>query len=382
MATGITLQQLTQRPRVIDLFSRVKTPPSLLSQFLGFTDAKGNRGSNVMPVGGRNFQYDIMDRERGLAQMRAPGTPAATGDLTPVGEMHGTFPRVHEKLPIGYERIFRGRPLGMDWSAPLDVMGMRYIDQQVTNFKQKFVNTREFMASRMLRGSFQIKKAGDDQYPVDTGGSITVNYQVPAGNKSQLNMLGAGNCISATWATVGTDIIGDVNKINAAFEVLHGFPLRHMWMTSVMWANLTNNTGIKAAAGTANVAWTEYNIIEGETTVDGRPVNAFTARLKAFPWIEIHIYDGGMMVDGTFTKTIPDTVVIFTPDPDPQWVELLEGSEPASQQDGAPIFEAMGMEFWSANFANPPRIEYYGIDNSIPALRIPTCVAYGTCVFG
>lgn len=92
---------------------------------------------------------------------------------------------------------------------------------------------------------------------------------------------------------------------------------------------------------------------------------------------------GGLNVGTTptFTKLIDDTHAIFLPDPDRGWIEMLNGSEPVVEQDGGNVVNAMGFHAWSRNVTNPASVELNGVDNVIPALYQPKCVAYGLVDF-
>lgn len=377
MATGVMLEELMSSPVIMQVISRIRTPQSRLQNFFGF----GLTGGNTNNQGGRNFAFDVFDKTRNILSMRSPGTNAATIAPNPAGVVTGVFPRMAVQMRLPYEKIWYNRPLGGNFGM-VDQGGQSYITKQEEFFAQLFINTREFMLSRALRGSFQLVRQGDDWIPVDSGGTFTIDFQIPAGNKSKLNMLGAGDILAATWANAGTDIFGHILSINAAFEQLHGYPLKHVWCTSPMWAYVLNNTGIKGLAGTSNTPFASFDRVDA-TGPDGVQTNEFTAVLRGIPWLQWHIYDGGLNVGTTptFSKLVDDTHCIFLPDPDRGWMEMLNGSEPVVEADGGNVVNAMGFHAWSRNVTNPASVELNGVDNCIPAIYQPKCIAYGLTVY-
>src|SRR5437660_731854 len=80
----------------------------------------------------------------------------------------------------------------------------------------------------------------------------TIGYGVPAGNLTQLNMLGSGNLLNADWATAGTDIPAQLHAINAAMIQLTGLGLAHVVLTSTGWQYIVNNTKVQNQGGSGS----------------------------------------------------------------------------------------------------------------------------------
>lgn len=368
MAT-FTLEQLTATPVITEEISRIKTPQSRLSRWLGLN--VGGPRSNDM--GGRYFSYDVFNKTRNVAPFRAPGSPPSLITPNPVGNVAGVFPRIHGKMRLTFERIWNNRPIGGGYTQ-VDQGGQNYIRQQTDYFAQLFMNTREFMVARALRGSFTVLKNGDDWVPVDSGGNLTIDFKIPAGNKSKLNLIAGGDIIDVSWSDIAAPIFQHLNKINAAYEQLHGFPLRHVWCSSVIWGYVLKNTEIKDLGGTSNTPFAQYERVEQDA-------NEFVAVLRGIPWIQWHIYDGGLNLNGTFYKLLDDTHALFLPEPSSDWIEMLNGSEPVVERLGAPVINPMGFYLYSNNVAEPASVEITGIDNCIPSLKIPQVVSYGLVIF-
>lgn len=378
-----TLQEILSPSVVNRVISRIKTPQSRLQNFFGMQLG----GSNNNAIGRRYFSWDIFDKTRRIAPFKQPATGPSTVTPQVVGRVAGVFPRLHAVIRLDYEKLHNIRMLGRP-AGEIDQMGLSYILKQEEFLAQLFANAREFMVSRLLRGSFDILQVGDNWYPVDAGnGNFTIDYKVPSGNKSQLNMLGAGNIIDARWDNPSANIYKHITDVNQAFEQLTGRPLRHIWCDSTTWVNVTQNTNIKDVGGSANTVFAQYDTVQ-EKGPDGLPVNEFVGVLRAVPWLKWHIYDAGLDLDTaggstSFTKFFngANGEVCFMPDPGSDWAEMCIGSEPVVDSYGAPAVERFGFYAWTMTQITPACIELMALDNSIPALYVPKSIAFANVIF-
>jgi len=371
----LTYDQALAAPVVTKVITRIKTPNARFQEWWGVQPG----GPNVNQYGGHMVQWDIMDRVRRVARARAPGSGPSTIALRPIGIQTAQMCRFHEKTVLLDERLFRRRALGGRWGE-IDERGQRYLAAQQRDLAQRFRNAREFMFGMMLQGGFDLKFDGEDLIPVKEGsGDLTIDYQIPAGNKNQLDMLGAGNIIGAKWSDAATDIIADCLAINAANEQLHGFPLRHAWCNSTTIQYLSANTGLKNAAGTSNVMWTRWDRFPGRS-VEGWPDTGFEVVFKGLPWIVWHVYDAGLdtTTASAFEKLIADHVVLLSPDPDPAISEMAEGSEIVRENRLSEGDERFGMTAWTEPITQPAGFELISLDNVLPLLYIPKAIQVAT----
>lgn len=367
-----SLSQLLASSTIVKVVSTIKTPLSKLQNFFGMQIG----GPNTRQIGGTTAGWDIFDMTRNIATGRAIGSGPASRRPQAVGRVDTAFYRAHEKIPILAANVHRTRPLGGQYGAEnVEPGGQSYITRQEAHLARLFANNREILVAGMIRGEIQVLISGDDLIPVFSGGHYTVDFQVPAGNKNQLNMTGGGNIITADWATASTAILDDLHQINAAFEELHGYPLRHAWCNSTTIAAVYNNTQMQTVAGTSNVVFNSFNPT-GMRGPDGVEDTGFEVVFRAAPWLTWHVYDGGLNVNGTFTKFFPDDNVGFYPDPSPAIAEWLEGSEWVKESvvDGGS--ERFGFTGWTEGTTQPAGWELIGLDVGIPALYIPKAVAF------
>jgi hypothetical protein len=384
MAGEITLQQLMQTPVITKVVSRIKTPLSLFQNFFGMSPG----GAAAQNVSGRHLGWDIFDKTRLIAEGRAPGTGPATVQRKSVGHVSAVAYRAHEKITLLHEEIFRTRPLGQQFGV-VDLNGQNYINNQIGYLTQRFRNSREFMISRMLRGGFGVLQTGESWVPVEKGaGTFDVDYNIPSTHLTQLDMGTGSDIIGTSWDNAAAPIIGDVLAVNKAFERLHGRPLRHIFINSTMFANLLANTELKNVGGTAYRIFDSLSARQMKSE-EGIPDSGFDVVFRGLPLQTFHVYDGVLNVNqntdsDTVANTslfIPDNNAIFLPEPSNDWVGWINASEYVKENVMDAGRQVFGFHSWSTNTIDPAGIELKMLDNGLPVLYVPKCVAYGTCVF-
>lgn len=368
----VTMETLLHPTQVRKVVSEIRSPINRLTAFYGL----GPDGTNTEQVAGKSFSWDQFNAVRTIATGRPAGTGPAR--ITPqiVGNVAARAYRAFEAVPLLYERIYRNRPIGGPFpSGELDTNGVRYITAQQERLGQRFLNNREFMVSRMLRGSgFQIKIDGDTMVPVDSGGAISVTYNVPAGNIGTVNGIFAGN-----WQTAASAVPHDeVLALNAYSEQLSGLPIEHAWLNSVTWSKLLKTDQVKTLAGSSNQPFATYDRVS-ITGADGRQTTELTAMLRGIPWVTWHINDAVLNVNGSDSKIWPDNRVGFTPSPSSEWLAMVEGDELVRPNLGSEsILTVNGFGAWTTPTMDPAGVELKAIDICLPALYIPTAIFYAT----
>lgn len=374
---NVSTRDLLSAPVVTKVISTIATPQQRIQNFLGL-----NPGSaSIEDVGGHSFSWDIYEHSRQLANFRAPSSGPGTRKPTPIGHVQARIPRLHEKVVLNDEMLFRNRRLGGNPNE-IDRSGQQYVYKEQRQIAQRFRNSREFLCRSILKGGCGVLLSGEDWVPVNTGaGTFDIDFQVPAGNKNQLDMLGDGAIIDATWATASTDIVTHCIKINEAHQRLHGRPLEHAWIRSGTFnSRVLQNDKIKAAAGTANIVWKSW---ERSTYVDpvyGVKDAGFDVVLHALPWLVWHLYDGVLDVNGTITPLITADHVHFLPSPDPSWIGGANGSEMVRENVTAAADERYGLQAWTEPCTQPSGFELLSVDNFLPTLYVPSCVTDATIV--
>lgn len=268
---SVSLAQVLAPHTILKTISQLQLAGTSLSRLLGW----GIGGVNVDRQSGRHFSFDIVSHTRKIATARVPAQAASRQKPLKMGHQHGTFPRSAECIPLLDEELLNRRKIGGPDSA-LDRGGATFITRQELYLAQRFANLVEFQSAAMIRGQYTYSQDGDELRHGFSGGDATVDYKIPAGNKSQLNMLGNGNILDADWAVAATDIPQHLHKINAAMVQLTGMGLAHVVLTSIGWQYIVNNTKVQQQGGSESTVFeTMKRVGSGE----------FSAVLRALPWI-------------------------------------------------------------------------------------------------
>lgn len=370
------------RPRVVTkMVSQIAASTSSVLNFMGMQPG----GPNERLVGGRSGEFHIFNNVRAAALIKAPGTAAAKRANNPVGRVPFVFPRFHESTYILSEAVHNLAKLGLS-DAQRDEAGADYIKKQLIPVGQRLANARTAMIVGMLRGAVYAHQTGDAHYVdyTSSGAAFTIDYQMPAANKTQLDMLGDGSIIDVSWDNSNANIPLHLGKIDAAFQELSGTRLRHVHCGQVVWNHIITNDYVASGAGIANTPFETFERVVGSGP-DGTPLNDKIGKIKAVPWVDFHVSDEGLDLgvpgSETFTKHWGDTFAAFMGDVNPVIYEMMLGTEPIAERDGGPEMVKVGAESWSRVVSNPTGHEVFSLDNCLPSNAVPKANAFGTVVF-
>lgn len=340
-------------------------------------------------VGKRQFGYDVFNDTRTTAQGRMPGVAAGTATRQVVGRVQGVFPRFNEKLTLLAEELYQFRVLGGP-SSVYDQRGVQYTLRQQRYMGQRLGNSRMTMLAGLIRGGILYAHRTGDQVYYDftsASNSWSIDWLMPAANKTQLNMTGGGNLITGTWLTPTNDIPSMLNNINAAFQQVVGTTLGTIICPINVWQAVINNDFVMMLAGTSNPPFTVMERLIG-TSDNGLPQTVIIARIAAVPWIDWIITDEGLklgaMGSETFTKFVPDNYCWMGPSlrgDITNYFELLLGSEPINEGYGSGETERYGVHAWTKETDDPAGRMLYTVDNSIPANYVPATNCFAQVIF-
>lgn len=379
-----SLQSLLAPQVLTKVVSQVASTSDWLTNLFGVTPG----GVNEWDFGhGRHGAYNVYDNVRKVAQGRAPGAAAGRRAANPIKQVAFTYPRMHDSVSLLAETLHNlGR---IDDPARRDEAGANMISRQTETLGQLAANWRKAMLIGALRDSLYLGFNGDTQYVTysSAGNAMQIPFQMPAGNKTQLNMLGGGNLITATWASDSTDIPLHLGNINAAFQRLNGGHLGAVITNWGVWNYVIQNAFIQAVHGTAAPPFIQLTGPETDDRIARTMKNVFRARLSTAPNVIWYITDEGLEVGApgseSFEKICEDNKAIFVgfePGQDDVLGAYI-GSEPISERDGDPATVKRGMAAWSVDRSNPTSTDLFVLDNSLIVNHIPTSIAYGTVVF-
>lgn len=388
MATG-SIHDILRPITFTKVISRVAAASSQILNFFGMQPG----GPNERNYGhGREGSYNIFNNVRTVAIGTAPGSPAARRSRNPVGRVPFVYPRMHQQLSLLYEEINNFSKI--DDPRMRDQAGESYIRRQMLKPAQEAANWRTALLVGMLRDSLYVTELGQNWYPSYTsaGSLYQIGFQLPSGNKNQLNILDKDNAtsingsaiIDTSWANQGANIPLHVNKIDAALMRRCGQHLRHIFLRTPTWDYVRQNDHIMATAGIANPPFQIFERQVG-TNPDGSPYMEKIATIAATPGIIWHINDEGMDLGNpespTWTYHIGDNDAIFLPEPTADVFEGLIANEPVVEYDNGPVVIKSGQSAWTVLKANPSSYEAFILDNFIAIPYNPGSWCYGTPVF-
>jgi hypothetical protein len=337
------------------------------------------KGQNVLNFGhGRNGSFHVFNNSRGVAKGRAPGAPASKSSLQGMSMVPFTYPRLSDSIDLLAEFFHN---LGqIDNPAQRDSQGRRMIELQTKVKAQECANWRKAALIGALRSSLSANRDGED-YNWSFSSGFSVSNQLPSGNRNRLNMLGAGNIISASWALANTNIDAQLNEINRAYQRLCGGALRAMICGSQVWSRMVANDFIKGVAGIANPPFTylDHQVMPKLATT---MKNVKVAKIISQPQLTIYVTDETVQLADGIQQLVPDNFAIFLGcEPSDGTIAMYEGSEPVAEYDGGPEALRFGFHSWMVKKSNPTRTEVYFLDNAMPVIHVPNAVAFGEVVF-
>lgn len=399
MASTVSLHSLLTPQVILKAVSRIRKYQGRLGKWIGFQPNRFNpdnvslEGPNTRSGDTRFATFRLDDVTRVVGKARAPGTGPASVPPNPVGDVRVACARFHEKIRLLGEFLGNLSPI-IGPNSQIDTGGQNYIARQQLHLAEKYNNTIELMTTGMFQDNLYFQLSGDNLLPV-IGAPASPNlgfqipFQIPAGNKNQLDMLGTGNIITIGWQISGAPLIKNMLSIQAAMTQLSGYQPKHLWCNSLLWYNVLLNQEVRNTAGSANTPFASYDRVK-EKAMDGLDQAEFAAELRGLPWLQWHIADDVLVTGGdidptwssstgtSFVKVCPDNTVTIAPEPSPDWAEMYQGAEYISENAGQPMQLKRGYTFWKEWVTQPSCIELIALMNAIPLLYVPKAIAHAT----
>ena len=396
---SVSLHSLLTPQVILKAVSRIRKHQGRLGKWVGFQPNRFNpdtvslEGPNTRYGDTRFASFRLDDVTRVVGKARAPGTGPASVALNPMGEVRVSCARFHEKVRLLGEFLGNLSPI-IGPNSQIDAGGQSYIARQTVHLAEKYNNTIELLTTGMFQDNLYFQLSGDNLLPVIGAPAapalgVQIPFQMPAGNKNQLNLLGSGNIVLVGWQNTSAPLIKNMLQIQAAMTQLSGYQPRHTWCNSLMWYNVLLNSEVRNTAGSSNTPFAEYDRVP-EMAVDGMPQPEFAAQLRGIPWLTWHIADDVLVTGGdvdptwasssgtTTVKVCPDNTLIIAPDPSPDWTEMYHGAEYISENAGQPMSLKRGYTFWKEWVTQPTCIELIALMNMIPLLYVPKAVCFAT----
>ncbi len=358
-----TLDQILGAENLVGVIQGIKTgiPADILPpQFMRTTrTVSGNRATYHRVNGTRKTARQV--------HYGSPSTERAKVGVTevPVNLLHTIEHERHDPTvlmnlkAIGEERR---QKLGRDEIA-----------RQVRLFNTLFDNLRLASVYSIFRDG-HIYFDGDGNLLNDSSGAtLDVDMVIADNNKDQLN-----GVIAASWATAGTNIHTHIKDLKIAARKLTGYPIKHAFYGGNILDHFLTNTKLSAIinrnAG-MQVAFAGGEIPDGFLGLNWHPV------------YEAFFEDN----DGTNQEFIDGDAVIFTPEPSPEWWEVIDGTYPVPRNIGnlasdatgalANVMEVAGKFSYGLVTEDPVGIKHVAGDTFLPVLKVPDAMFLADTVF-
>lgn len=352
-----TIRQILAAPNMIGSIQATKTgvPNPYDPAFL----------STISPTSGDYGTYTKVDGTRETAQLVQYGGESKRVNLKGLS-------KVNVKLMHAFEHIMHD-PVVLQNLMQLDrpdvqALAIAEIGRQTGLFRTRFDNLRVAAIGSMLAlGAINFDGDGN-LLPSATGAVLSIDFQVPAGNLGQLDVLGTGAIIDASWATAATDIVGQIADLKDASVKKTGYEITTAYYGGNVAAYLAANTSIRALT-VANQA-VGYAMLQG-VLPDG---------LCGLKWRKA---GSGCFVDqnGTLQTTFGADTVVFTPEITRDVYEMLEGTYPVPTNIGAVSADAVGaagsvtltrgMFGYAHVLSDPVTIKQLAGDTFLPVWKVP-----------
>jgi len=370
---GANLQAILGAPNLSGIIRQVE--PGLASDVIPPEFMKVGRR-----VVGNVFEATVVEGERRMARASAFGSPSQGFEAKGMGAR--AFSCVHTSHNIAFNAntllaLFKPNTTEMQDAASDEV------EREIIDFKQTFSNLRTASVTSVLTNQAIYFNTVGEVQASSTNAALTVSYNIPAGNTGRLNPLGDGNIISAGWNTAGTDIIAQIKKIKIAARKLTNFPIAHAFYGANVFGYLLQNTVLQAFLK-HNPGW-QQRFLEAATQneiPDGFMGLTWHSMEQAF-LVNAQTNPGGSMSAETVNGIFGDDQVVFTPEPNRGWYDLVEGSELVPQtidlvgETGVNLSDykmEYGQWAYAKSLDDPLRLLVIMGDNFLPVIRSPKCI--------
>ena len=353
---------------------------------------KGGLAEDLLPAGmtkaTRTVEADFgtyhkVEGERLSARLSAYGAPSRVIEVKGISELPMRLIHTINSHSFKPQVLMNLLELGSDLKQK---MGQDEITRQTTAFGQIIANLRVSCCQSVLANGAIYFDANQEVLADSNNAALTIDFGVPAGNKSQLNMLGAGSIIDASWATAGTSIAKQLQNIQAAGRQLTGYQLTEAYYGKNVIDYILNNTQF----GT----YMAHNLTFGEAVVTRKLPPGFMG-FNWHPMSELFLAKAYTNQGSTIgAEAIVDawtaTKVVFTPALSQEWFEMVEGTYPVpksiNQYEDATkaaedIEEVAGRFAYAYITHDPPTVKEVSGDTFLPVLKVPKAVAIATVAF-
>lgn len=314
-------------------------------------------------VEGDHCTYTLVEGTRQTARLVQFGSPSVRRGLRGIKEK--AVKLLHSKEHVIHKPATLLNLRNMD-SEQKQKLGRQEITRQSADFKQLFTNLRIAAVTQALAlGVIYFDDEGN-LLPSSSNAVFSLDMQVPANNKNQLNSI-----IAASWATAGTAIHTHIIELKKAALKATGYALEYAFYGEDILGYFLANTALK------EIIW--RTPVYQKAFTEGEIPNGFLG----LQWIPAY---GAFYNDaaGSDQDLWAGDKIVFTPEPSPEWWEIIEGSYPVPTEIGivgsdavaalGNIDEVTGMFQYAELLSDPVTIKQIAGDTFLPIIKVPAAI--------
>jgi hypothetical protein len=328
-------------------------------------------------VDGDTGEYTVFNGQRATATLSAYGAPSKAAQFLNVGKK--AVKLIHSiesiSLPVSaYINLLAYNDLSKQR------LGIAEVTRQIKEFKRRFSNLRvAAMTSALFQGQINFDSAGN-LLPNATNAATVVSYGIPSGNIGHLDPFNTGSPIlgATPWNNASTPIDQQIQALLQAAVQLTGYELKHAFYGMNIPHYLTNNTNL------GNYFYRNRSFNDGfvETADIPNPLLGLTWHKAYYSFFQDQ--------NGNNQPLVGNDQILFTPDPSPDWIGVLEGSYAVPSDIGrvstneASVLEQMqiahGMFAYGRQIDDPVTAKIVAGDTFLPAIKNPQAIFIATVV--
>ena len=355
-----TLQQILGARNLVGVIQGVKggVPEGLLPPAF-LTPTRRVRGDNCT--------YHRVTGTRKTARQVHYGSPSVRRSIQGISE-------IPVKLMHSAEHVFHSPTTLMNLkeigNEALQNLGRSEISRQTGEFGRLYNNLRLASVYSIFRDGHIYFDGDGNLLNSSSGAAVDIDMGIGANNLNQLNSI-----IAADWDTAGTDIHLHIIALKEAARKSTGYPITTAFYGASCLDYFLGNTKLSAIIN--------RNAGFQNAFASGEIPNGFLG-LNWYPLYEAFFEDN----DGTNQDFVTAAKVIFTPDPSPEWWEVVEGSYPVPTDIGnvaadgtaavGNVMEVNGKFSYALVQADPVSIKHIAGDTFLPLLKVPDAMYIAT----
>jgi len=312
---------------------------------------------------GNVAKFLLVEGQRDLARLASQGSPAVRVGQKGISEKNITCLHSFESQQFLGQKLLNIRN---PENGQVSRMGEGEIMRQTVDFKKRQVNLMQASAQYMLLNGKLFADGLGNILPSSSGAAVTVDCEIPAGQRNQLNILDGGNIISAVWSTAGTDIVTQITNMKRAMLKKGGWPMMHAFYGANIPGYIFKNTIAKE--------WINRNQQLNKAAFAANDVPQGFQNLTWHNVSDAHFIDA----NGDPQDMIGADDIVFCPDPSTEWWKVFTGSQAVPQgvanygSDAlsmtGDLQEVFGMFGYAAMSHNPVAIEQFAGNNWLHAI--------------